>query len=988
MSHSPAPDAPVLLLVDGHSLAFRSYYAFANSREGGLRTSAGVPTSVTFGFTKALIETMVQEKPTALALAFDLGGPTFRHKDDPTYKANRSDPPDDFRPDVENLTALLADMDLPIFVQPGYEADDVLGTLAQKGVAAGYRVKILSGDRDLFQLVDDERQISILYMSTSYGKGARNGSTVKEYKFADVEAKLGIPPGQVIDYKALCGDTSDNIPGVKGVGSKTAIELLKQFPTLDAIYQAVDEDSPAIKPAVKKKLISDRANAFHSRWLATIPTDVAIEQEFESCCQLKGLEAQRILPHVDKLELEFLRRQLQQLQGIFRGESQSEVEAATKAAPSASPSPSPSGWVDPETDFFSPEETAIALDSRVDVSPRVQVIDSPEKLAALIAQLQPLTDPAHPVAWDTETTALDPRDAQLVGLGCCWSSVPGDAAYIPLGHGTLGSINLELRPTLEALRPILESDRHPKCLQNAKFDRLILKHQGIQLAGVVFDTMLASYLLNPDDSHKLENIAQRYLGFSSQQYDQLGIPKGGTIADLPVEVVADYCGMDVYATHCLVPKLREAIAACPDLEQLLLAVEQPLEPVLAAMEDQGIRIDVAYLKQFSQQLEGDLKAIETEAYRLAGEEFNLASPKQLSQVLFDTLGLDTQKSSKTKAGGYSTNITVLEKLQGDHPIIDCILDNRTLAKLKSTYVDKLPKLVRKETGRVHTDFNQAVTATGRLSSSNPNLQNIPIRTAFSRQIRKAFLPQEGWLLVAADYSQVELRILTHLSQEEILIEAYHNGDDIHALTARLLMDGKDEITPEERRIGKIINFGVIYGMGAHRLARETGVSYGEAKGFLDRYHDRYPQIFGYLRRMEQAAIAQGYVTTLMGRRRYFDFQSSQLQQLRGQDPATIDLQAIKPRGLDAGLLRAAANAPIQGSSADIIKKAMVELAEQLKPYQARLLLQVHDELVLELPPEEWETLKPLIQTTMENAVQLSVPLKVEISAGNNWMEAK
>ncbi len=977
-------DAPVLLLVDGHSLAFRSYYAFANSRDGGLRTKSGIPTSVAFGFTRSLLDTMVFEKPKALALAFDLGGPTFRHKDDPTYKANRSDPPDDFRPDVDNLTELLGAMDLPIFVQPGFEADDVLGTLAQKGANLGYRVKILSGDRDLFQLVDDDRGISILYMSTSYGKGARSSSNVKEYKFADVEDKLGIPPGQVIDYKALCGDASDNIPGVKGVGNKTALGLLKQFPTLEEIYAAVDADSPDIKPAVKKKLIADRENAFHSRWLATIPLDVEIEKEYEGAWELKGLDGDRIMPHIEKLELQFLGKQLQKLQEIFGGEPIPGVKPMQPKVKKAK-----SEWVDPETDFFSPEETEVAMANRTEVSLKPQVVDTTDKLAALVKKLEGFTDPNNPVAWDTETTALDPRDAQLVGIGCCWSDAPGDAAYIPLGHVTLGSINLELLPTLDALRPILESDKYPKALQNAKFDRLILKHQGIDLQGVVFDTMLASYLINPDDSHKLENIAQRYLGFSSQQYDQLGIAKGGTIADLPVETVAEYCGMDVYATYCLVGKLQEALAELPDIEVLLLNVEQPLEPVLAEMEDQGIRIDVTYLNAFSKKLEAELKEIETKAYEYAGEEFNLGSPKQLSTLLFDKLELDVKKSSKTKTG-YSTNATVLEKLQGDHPVIDCIIENRTLAKLKSTYVDKLPKIVRKETGRVHTDFNQAVTATGRLSSSNPNLQNIPIRTAFSRQIRKAFIPKEGWILAAADYSQVELRILTHLSQEEILLDAYRNGDDIHSLTARLLMDldEGDEISKEERRIGKIINFGVIYGMGAHRLARETGVGYGEAKGFLDRYHDRYPKVFGYLQRMEQEAIAQGYVTTLMGRRRYVNFQGSNLQQLRGHDPASIDLKSVKPRGFDAATLRAAANAPIQGSSADIIKKAMVELHEKLKPYQGRLLLQVHDELVFEMPPEEWVELEPLIQQTMENAVQLSIPLKVEISSGQNWMEAK
>jgi DNA polymerase I len=408
---------------------------------------------------------------------------------------------------------------------------------------------------------------------------------------------------------------------------------------------------------------------------------------------------------------------------------------------------------------------------------------------------------------------------------------------------------------------------------------------------------------------------------------------------------------------------------------------------LAEMENRGIRIDQEYLQEFSKRLEVDLHAIETRAYAAAGGEFNLGSPKQLSELLFDKLHLDLKKSRKTKTG-YSTDAAVLEKLQGDHPVIDEILEHRTLTKLKSTYVDALPLLVRKDTGRVHTDFNQAITSTGRLSSSDPNLQNIPIRTAFSRQIRAAFIPEPGWLMVAADYSQIELRILAHLSQEPVLLEAYRNHDDVHSITAKLIFE-KDEITAEERRFGKVINFGVIYGMGAQRFAREVGVNKNDAKVFIDRFNERYSGIFHYLQRMQQEAIAQGYVTTIKGRRRYFNFNSESLKRLSGSDPSTIDLNKLKLRDqYDAQMLRQAANAPIQGSSADIIKIAMVKLHEVLKPYQAKLLLQVHDELVFEVPPEEWEALQPKIKDAMESAVALSVPLMVEVGAGANWMVAK
>ncbi|NET38581.1 MAG: DNA polymerase I, partial [Cyanothece sp. SIO1E1] len=513
----------------------------------------------------------------------------------------------------------------------------------------------------------------------------------------------------------------------------------------------------------------------------------------------------------------------------------------------------------------------------------------------------------------------------------------------------------------------------------------ILRGQGIELAGVVFDTMLASYVLNPEARHNLADLSLRYLGITAKSYKDL-VPKGQTIANVAIPAVAEYCGMDVYTTFQLVTQLRADLEAYPTLQKLLESVELPLEPVLAEMEYQGIRIDQPYLQNFSQQLETDLAAIEQRAYEAAGEAFNLGSPKQLSELLFTRLGLSTKKSRKTKTG-YSTDASTLEKLQGDHPVIDAILEHRTLAKLKSTYVDALPAIMRSETQRVHTDFNQAITATGRLSSSHPNLQNIPIRTAFSRQIRAAFIPEPGWLLVAADYSQIELRILAHLSQEPVLIEAYQQQQDVHTLTAQLLFE-QDTVTAEERRLGKVINFGIIYGMGAARFAREAGVGRAEAKTFIDRFNQRYPQVFTYLQRMQQEAIAHGYVETIRGRRRYFNFDSPSLRRLKGQDPAEIDLDKLRTSGYDAGLLRAAANAPIQGSSADIIKIAMIRLHEILKAYQARLLLQVHDELVFEVPPDEWEDLEPKIKSTMESAVDLSVPLVVEANAGQNWMETK
>jgi DNA polymerase-1 len=917
---------------------------------------------------------MEAEKPHYVAVAFDLDGPTFRHDADDSYKAGRAEAPEDFLPDLQNLQAVLTAFNLPVVTSEGYEADDVIGTLARRASAEGYRVKILSGDRDLFQLVDDEKYISVLYLSSAFGP--RSGSGAMEIMEQQVAEKLGVTPAQVVDFKALCGDSSDNIPGVKGIGAKTAAKLLAEYKTLEGIYEAID----TIKGANQKKLIAGKDDAGHSQFMAQIHMDVPLEVDL-SHCKLEGFEADDVSPLLQKLELHQFLKQLPKYQALFGGEVDEAVLAALDSKQKKSRSvDSRSPVEEDDTWFFSPEDTANSKRVRpVEVEP--QIIDTPDKLTALVTRLKALGD--RPVAWDTETTALEPRDAALVGVGCCWGNEPTDIAYIPVGHAA--GTSLPCPEVLEALKPILESDDYPKVLQNAKFDRLVLRSQGIQLRGVVFDTMLASYVLNPETSHNLNDLALRYLNVTMDGFTDI-VPKGKTIADIDIPLVADYCGSDVYTTFQLLPKLKADLEAVPDLQALLETIELPLEPVLAEMEYQGIRIDIEYLKKFSAQLDSDLHAIEQKAYESAGSEFNLGSPKQLSELLFDTLGLDKRKSRKIKTG-YSTDATTLEKLQDDHPVIDCIVEHRTLSKLKSTYVDALPALVRADTQRIHTDFNQAITATGRLSSSDPNLQNIPIRTAFSRQIRAAFVPEPGWVMVAADYSQIELRILAHLSQEPVLLEAYQTGEDVHTLTARLLFD-RDEITLEERRLGKVINFGVIYGMGASRFAREAGVGRSEAKEFIDRFNERYPQVFEYLQRMQREAIAHGYVTTIKGRRRYFNFIGDRLKSLRGTDPDTIDLSKVRGNQYDAGMLRAAANAPIQGSSADIIKIAMVNLHQLLQDYQARLLLQVHDELVFEVPPDEVDALTSRIQATMESAVSLDVPLVAEAHTGPNWMDAK
>ena len=975
-SDSLTTTRPTFILVDGHSLAFRSYFAFAKGRDGGLRTKTGIPTNVCFGFLKSLLEVMATQQPQAMAIAFDLGLPTFRHEADDTYKADRPGTPEDFVPDLKNLQELLDALNLKIVTAAGYEADDVLGTLAQTASAAGYRVKILTGDRDLFQLVDPAKEISVLYFSPEALKGSR--ASITEFGPEEVKEKLGVAPSQVVDYKALCGDKSDNIPGVKGIGEKTAVQLLNTYDSLEKIYAALDE----IKGATQKKLEAGKEDAEKSRYLAAIVVDVPLEVDLKNCI-LQGFDTNNLTPILEKLEFKYFLGKINELQQQFGGIEETPQTQTSEPLPTPH-FPLPSNE-DNDLWFFTADDTAAQQQPAASaIKPRI--INTPEQLSDLVNLLQKFTNRQTPVAWDTETSDLEPRDASLVGIGCCWGTEPDEVAYIPIGHKVGDNLNKDL--ALEALRPILESADYPKALQNAKFDRLVLRCQGIKLAGVVFDPMLASYVLNPDSNHNLSDLALRYLGLTAKSYAEL-VPKGKTIGDLDIPTVADYCGMDVYSTFKLVPKLREELEKNPVLYKLVLEVEQPLEPVLAQMEYTGVRINTAYLQELSQQLEVDLAKFEQQVYGIAGEKFNLGSPKQLSQILFEKLKLSTKSSRKIQTG-YSTDAATLEKLQevDTTGIIDAIIEYRTLSKLKSTYVDSLPTLVRPDTQRVHTDFNQTVTSTGRLSSSNPNLQNIPIRTAFSRQIRKAFVPEPGWLLITADYSQVELRILAHLSQEPVLVEAYQENEDIHTVTARLIFE-KENVTSDERRLAKTINFGVIYGMGSLRFSRSTGVDKADANEFIKRFNNRYPKVFEYLEKVKKQAIAQGYVETILGRRRYFEFTSNSIRKYKGNKPEDVDLKKLGNLGAyDAGLLRAAANAPIQGSSADIIKIAMVRLHEILQNYQARLLLQVHDELVFEVPPEEWEELQPQIKSLMESAVSLSVPLVVDVRAGDNWMETK
>jgi DNA polymerase-1 len=1014
-----ADPKPLLLLVDGHSLAFRSFYAFAKGGDGGLATKEGVPTSVTYGFLKSLLDTCASLRPDGVAIAFDTDTPTFRHEADATYKANRDVAPEQFFADLNNLREILGEhLDLPQVMAPGYEADDVLGTLAERAAAEGWRVRILSGDRDLFQLVDDGRDIAVLYMG---GGPGNKGAGPREIRREGVVEKLGVPPEEVVDLKALTGDSSDNIPGVRGVGPKTAITLLRAHGTLQGIYDAVDQQ----KGALRTKLLEGRESAFRSQHLAAIHRDVPLP--LPPRLTLGQVKRELLEERLRGLELFSLLRQAERFATTFS--SAPPLPPDGSAAAIAPDGTAASGASDGAAPASAKGEPALERSVRGDGTPAGDpaapapapapaslpaldplLIQTPEALEALRARLMVHQGSVAPVALDTETTSLNPFQAELVGLGLCWGAGRQDLAYIPLGHrleatshpaadgaaqqelvpaapaGTSGQLPLEA--VLQALGPWLGSAAHPKTLQNAKYDRLILLRHGLPLAGVVMDTLLADYLRDPADRHSLEAMAEREFGFTPESYSAV-VGRKSSFAEVPIAAAAQYCGMDVHLTWRLSGLLGEALAAQgPALPALLREVELPLEPVLAAMEATGIRIDQAYLQELSQELGAQLTHLEAEAKAVAGQAFNLASPKQLEALLFDTLGLDRKKSRKTKTG-WSTDATVLEKLEDDHPVVALLIHHRILSKLRSTYVDALPALVEPETGRVHTDFNQAVTATGRLSSSHPNLQNIPVRTEYSRRIRKAFLPEEGWRMISADYSQIELRILTHLSGEEVLIDAYNAGDDVHALTARLLLE-KESVSADERRLGKTINFGVIYGMGPQRLARETGLSQVRAKEFLQRFKERYTKVFAYLELQERLALSRGYVETILGRRRTFHFDPGGLGRHRGKDPLEIPLEGARRGGLEAQQLRAAANAPIQGSSADIIKLAMVRLHHELRQRQlaARLLLQVHDELVLEAAPADLEAVLELTRRTMEEVIQLRVPLVVETGVGANWMDAK
>ena len=916
-----------LVLIDGHALAYRAYYALPPT----LSTSKGELINAVFGFTSMLLNVLRDEKPDYIAVAFDVGK-TFRHEKYKEYKAHRIEMPDELRTQMARIQEIVRALSIPIIEAEGYEADDVLGTLAQKAEKEGAEILIVTGDTDTFQLIDEHTRVLT---------SRRSFSDTIVYDQEGIEERYGLQPHQLIDYKALVGDTSDNIPGVRGIGKKTATKLLQQYGSVEEIYAHLDEVKSS---RFRNALEQGRESAFLSKFLATIVTDVPAELDLEAC-RTSEFDQDKVKELFGELEFRTL---------LNRLPSETQAEKGRQAPPHQLP-------------MF---QEAEQVEEETTTPTNYQIVADEEALEELVARLSK----AAAITLDTETTSTDAMAAGLVGIAL--TDREGDGYYVPVGHGLGAGEQLPLDYVLEKLRPVLEDESIAKYAHNSKYDLTVLVRHGAHVQGLSFDTMIAEWLADPASRNLgLKNLAWTRLGVEMQPIsDLIGSGKKQiTMAQVPVAQAASYAAADVDMTHRLVkvlePELRKR-----ELLSLFTEVEMPLVPVLVEMEMKGVKLDVEYLGEMSRQLHGQLSTLEREIQEMVGYPFNINSTQQLSDALFVRLGLPAKGVQKTKSGHYSTSAGVLEKLKGQHTVIELILKQRELAKLKSTYVDALPQLVNQRTGRVHTSFNQTGTVTGRLSSSAPNLQNIPIRTEMGRQVRRAFVAEEGSVLLAADYSQVELRILAHISQDPAMLGAFARDEDIHASTAAFLFDVPlGEVDQEMRRVAKSINFGISYGMGGYGMAWRTGLSQKEADRFIKEYFTKYSRVKAYLDETKRKARDMGYVETLLGRRRYFP-------ELRSGSRAHQNVRASAER--------MAINAPIQGSAADIIKIATIRLHQALKERGLRsgMTLQVHDELVLEVPEGELEVVAPLVKSTMEGAFQLDAPLKVDMKVGKNWLE--
>lgn len=924
---------PTLYLIDGHALAYRMYFALTAGGSGSARwqTSKGEPTAGTYGFARELVRILEQEKPEYIAVAFDTGK-TFRDKLYPDYKATREKMPDDLRLQIERIRQMVDAFNIPRLEMEGYEADDVLGTIARQAAAQGLGVKIITGDRDLLQLVDERVAV--------YVAGDDKTFITPE----DVQAsKFGVRPEQVVDYKAIVGDTSDNIPGVPGVGEKTALGLLTKFKTLDEIYAHLDE----VENRWRTKLEAGRDSAYLSRDLATIRTDLSIKLDLERA-RAHDFDAAAVTAFLTELEFRTLVNKVATLSGAS---SAAAVKGQVRGEGQLSLFESPAAFV------ASPQ-----IESNIEV----RIVDTREKLSALVKEL----NKAKVIAFDTETTSTEEMRAEIVGISLAVKE--GEGIYIPIGHA-IGT-NLPLDEVIESLRAPMTNPKIGKVAHHAKYDFIVLAKHGLRVEPLTYDTMLAEFIVDPSSRNMgLKNLAFARLGVEMTHIEDL-IGKGKkqiSMADVAVDSVAPYAAADAESTLRLLPIMQAEVKRVHG-EKLLDEIDMPLTTVLAEMEMIGVLLDLPFFKKMSGELTKRLAEIEKDVYAAVGKPFNINSTQQLSDVLFNKLGLKADASWKTASGFYSTNAAALESLSGQHPVVDMILEQRELSKLKSTYVDALPLAVDEKTGRVHTSYSQIGAVTGRLSSNNPNLQNIPIRSELGRRVRNGFIADKGNVLLSVDYSQIELRIVAHMAQDAGMLAAFRAGQDIHATTAAAIYNlPLDKVTKDQRRHAKAINFGLIYGMSAFGLTRSTELTLAEAEDFVAEYFREFPGIKGYLDGIRKSATETGYVETLLGRRRYFPA-------LRGQ----------MNRNLRNREEREAINAPIQGTAADIMKIAMLKIPSALKSasLKGQMLLQVHDELVLECPRGEMEKTARLVKDVMESAYRLDIPLETEARAGQNWGE--
>lgn len=938
-----------LFLLDAYALIFRGYYALIKNPR---INSKGMDTSAIMGFVNSLFDVIKREKPDHLAVCFDKGGSTERTEMFADYKANRDETPDAIRQAVPYIQDILKAMHIPVVELYGLEADDIIGTLAKQAEKEDYKVFMVTPDKDFGQLVSEN-----IFMY----RPARMGNGIEIWGIPEVKERFGVErPEQVIDYLGMMGDASDNIPGLPGVGDKTAKKFIAEFGSMENLLANTDK----LKGKMKEKIEENKELGILSKKLATIciTCDVTFDAKDYELSMPDSEKVQELFE-----ELEF-RRLKDQFLKIFSSEEET-TTTQVSSTPTAKKQVQEAGGGQFSLfggDVNQPLGTLESVSSRKTIKDVAHVYQSVAPGMAMKLFVQNLLKQTS-VCFDTETTSLNPLEAQLVGIAFSWEA--GKGFYIPFPEE-----REEAQEIIELVRPFFESEKIEKIGQNLKYDIKVLDKYKIKVKGKCFDTMLAHYLINPDMRHNMDVLAETYLNYTPISITELIGKKGKnqmSMREVPLEQQTEYAVEDADITFQLAQHFRPELAEAKT-EDLFNDIEIPLLHVLADMELEGIKLDTDFLGSLSKDLDNDIKNLEIKIYEDAGEEFNIGSPKQLGEILFDKMKL-VDKPKKTKTGQYSTAEDVLSYLAKDHAIIQHVLDYRGLSKLKSTYIDALPGQVEPTTARVHTDYMQTVAATGRLSSNNPNLQNIPIRTERGRQVRKAFVPRsEDYILLAADYSQIELRIIAALSQETTMIEAFKNGEDIHASTASKVFNiPLDEVTREQRSNAKTVNFGIIYGVSAFGLSNQTDLSRGEAKDLIDTYYKTYPKLRNYISEQIDFARDHGYVQTVLGRRRY-------LKDINGSNAIV--------RGAAE---RNAVNAPIQGSAADIIKIAMINIHKKLEEgnYKTKMLLQVHDELVFDVYKPESEELKTMIKTEMENAYTLSVPLDVEIGVGDNWLQA-